>query len=253
MFEEERTVLVVGGAGGIGAAITRRLAGPGIGLVVADLRGDDGEALAASLRAENHACLFRQVDATDEAAIAELFEWVASQTPPLAAAVNVVGADLVPLPPDIADIALADWDRTVRISLTSTFLCMRGEIPLMAAIGGGAIVNVTSLAGLRPAMGASPAYGAAKAGVVMLTQWAAVRHAEDGIRVNCVAPGLTRTETVAARVTSERERELLTTLHAIHRYVEPSEIADAVAWLVGNDAAMVTGHVLPVDGGWAAR
>jgi len=253
MSDGDRAVLVIGGAAGIGAAVARRLAGPGVQLFLADVNAEAGEALAESLRAEGARCAFRQVDATDEASIAGLFGWMASERARLTLAVNVVGADLIRPPRDFASIALADWDRTIAVSLTSTFLCMRGEIPLMAANGGGSIVNVSSLAGLRPAMGASPAYGAAKAGVVMLTRWAAMHYAEQGVRVNCVAPGLTRTETVAALVTPERERELLGSLHAIHRFVEPSEIADAVSWLAGDDAAMVTGHVLPIDGGWAAR
>jgi NAD(P)-dependent dehydrogenase (short-subunit alcohol dehydrogenase family) len=137
------------------------------------------------------------------------------------------------------------------MSLTSAWLGMKYEIPAMLARGGGAIVNMASSAGMSPQTTASPAYAAAKAGVVHLTRYAAKQYAAEGIRVNAVAPGLTLTPTVEAWFSPEAIAEQVSSGQFVERAVSPEEVAAAVVYLCSPAAAMVTGRTLPVSGGVA--
>jgi NAD(P)-dependent dehydrogenase (short-subunit alcohol dehydrogenase family) len=121
--------------------------------------------------------------------------------------------------------------------------------------GGGAIANVTSLAAMLYVGASGAAYAAAKAGVIRLTKFAAVSYADRGVRVNCIAPGVTPTEASnkAGKEMGQMVIDHLLEYQPIKRTIATSEQADALAWLCSNEAAMVTGHVLPIDGGWTAR
>jgi NAD(P)-dependent dehydrogenase (short-subunit alcohol dehydrogenase family) len=130
---------------------------------------------------------------------------------------------------------------------------MRAEIPEMLKRGGGAIVNTASMAGVRFAEAANAAYAAAKAGVIYMTENAAARYSRQGIRVNCVAPGLTHTAVIDKLFTPEQQKQMAAGFHLIERMVEPSEIADAVIFLASERAAMITGVMLPVAGGQQAK
>ncbi len=134
----------------------------------------------------------------------------------------------------------------------STFLCMKHEIVAILAQGGGVIVNTASLAGLRVTPNGSPAYHAAKAGVVHLTRKAAVDYAEQGVRVHVVAPGLTATERLVSRWSPD-ELKTMSSEHPMGRPVTPGEVAAAYVWLCSPEASGATGLVVPVDGGWYAR
>ena len=144
---------------------------------------------------------------------------------------------------------------TQAVSLRSVFLSMKHEIAYMIGHGGGVICNVTSLAGLLHVGPAGAAYAAAKAGVVRLTKFAAVSYADRGIRVNCIAPGVTPTDgyNKAGVELGQMVIDHLLTFQPIKRTIATSEQADAIAFLCSDAAAMITGHVLPVDGGWTAQ
>ena len=138
------------------------------------------------------------------------------------------------------------WDAGLALNLTSTFLCLKHQAPIIAEAGGGAIVNTASAVGQRVMSRSSIFYMAGKAGVIQLTKAAALHFAEKNIRVNCVAPGLTGTALTRLAV-DEIERVLSRNL--IKRAARSEDIADAVLWLCSDEAAMVTGLTINVDGG----
>jgi NAD(P)-dependent dehydrogenase (short-subunit alcohol dehydrogenase family) len=244
---EGKVALVTGGASGIGAATVRALASRGTAVVIADLAADAGEALAAELRAADLAAEFAQLDATSEPQIAALMTHIGDRHGRLDFAHNNVGLGETGV--TIETTTLERWDWTLDLSLKSTWLCMKYEIPLMRAGGGGSIINTASMAGVRVSFTASPAYSAAKAAVIHLTAYAAAAYAKENIRVNCISPGLTATPQIASMLSPELQREIAAELQLIDRAVTPEEIAAAVIFLCSKGGAMLTGENLKVCGG----
>ena len=146
-----------------------------------------------------------------------------------------------------------EWDRVTSINLKGVWLCMKAEIPQMLKQGGGAIVNTASVAGLVGIRGTA-AYIASKHGVTGLTKAAALEYAAQGIRVNSVCPGYIHTPLVQGIFdTVEGYEDQVKSRHPVGRLGEPSEIAEAVLWLSSDAASFVTGHNMPVDGGYVAQ
>jgi NAD(P)-dependent dehydrogenase (short-subunit alcohol dehydrogenase family) len=150
-------------------------------------------------------------------------------------------------------LALEDWNRTITVNLTGTFLMCQAALEPLLATGDGAIVNIASVAGLR-AVPYNAAYCASKGGVVMLTKALAVEFGHQGLRVNCVCPGSVDTAFLdVMRVPADADFSLFTRAGAvIQRKSEPDEIAGVVAFLASADAAMITGAAYVVDGGATA-
>lgn len=162
----------------------------------------------------------------------------------LDAAVNNAGLGAPPAP--LAKIDTAAFDRAMSVTLRGTFFGMHAQLDHFAEVGKGNIVNIISIGGLQATKNLSP-YIAAKHGVVGLTETAALDYAEQGIRINGVAPGPIKTAALATlpeKMLKEQED-----LVPLHRLGEPAEIAAAVSWLLSDEASFVTGVVLPVDGG----
>jgi NAD(P)-dependent dehydrogenase (short-subunit alcohol dehydrogenase family) len=247
-----KVALVTGGASGIGAATVEAFAQEGAAVVIADINDAAGEAYADRLRAEGRQAVYIHVDVTRSDEVAELVERTVASFGELHCAANIAGGMTGGDSPrnSVHGTEERAWDGTIDLNLRSTWLCLKYEITHMLEHGGGAIVNTASLAGMVVARVASPAYSVAKAGIIHLTRMAAIAYAEQGIRVNCIAPGLTETP-AALRLLSDEQRA--PRMHAIPRMVKPEEQASAILWLCSDAAAMVTGHTLPVDGGWAAR
>jgi NAD(P)-dependent dehydrogenase (short-subunit alcohol dehydrogenase family) len=252
----DKVVLVTAGASGIGAATVESFAREGARLMVSDINSAAGETLVERLRVDGVDARFLRADATIERDVERLIRTTVETYGALHVAANVVGdVHSEAAGPEFHQQSLLGWEATLAVSLRSTFLSMKHEIAHMIENGGGVICNVTSLAGLLHVPESGAAYAAAKAGVIRLTKFAAVNYAARGVRVNCIAPGVTPTPAYykagpeGARLLIERMLEG----HAIKRVIEPSEQAAAILWLCSGDAAMVTGHVLPVDGGWTAR
>ena len=247
--------VVIGAAGGIGSATSQLFGAEGAHVVLADVDDVAGHALAEAMRADGMSAEHHHCDATREEDVAALFGAIEQRHGNLHFAVNLVGGSSEH---DQREVELHEqapnaWDRTIALSLGSAFLCLRYEISAMLRSSGGAIVNVSSMAALHVTMSATPAYSAAKAGLLQLTRYAAVGYASRGIRVNAVAPALTASPgAIAALGLDGIEREVAA-VQCIPRAAVPADQAAAIVWLCSDAAAMVTGHTLPVDGGWNAR
>jgi NAD(P)-dependent dehydrogenase (short-subunit alcohol dehydrogenase family) len=251
-----KVALVTAGAAGIGGATAEAFARAGAKVMIADINEAVGEAKAEKLRSEGAQVSFIRIDATREEDIERAVRTTVEKFGGLHIAANIVGdAHREASGPEFHLQSLESWSHTVAVSMTSVFLSMKHEIAHMIAHGGGAICNVTSLSAVSHVPDAGIAYGSAKAGVIRMTKFAAVNYAERGVRVNCIAPGTTPTEAYykAGPEWAEQVINRLIESHAIKRAIAPSEQADAILFLCSDTAAMITGHMLPVDGGWTAR
>ncbi|MBA1148313.1 SDR family oxidoreductase [Ectothiorhodospiraceae bacterium WFHF3C12] len=243
------TILVTGAGGGIGAATGRLAAQRGAWVVLTDVN-DAGETTAASIRDAGGTAVFRRLDVTDAEAVAGLVAEIADEYGRLDAAVNNAGVDHPHA--RLADVPAAEWERVHDVNLRGVWHCMVPELRQMKAQGRGAIVNVASVAGL---VGAERfgVYAASKHGVVGLTRSAAADYARHGIRVNCVCPGVIRTEMFERSLRAEpRLEESLSAKHPTRRLGLPEEVAEAILWLCSDGASFVHGHALAVDGGFTA-
>lgn len=251
-----KVALVTAGADGIGAATARAFASEGAAVVLADINDELGEERAEALRAEGWSARYVHADATDEAQVEAAVRYAVEQFGGLHLAANVVG-DAHPdsAGPDLHTQPVEAFDHTIAMCLRSTFICLKHEIAHMVENGGGAICNVTSLAGMIHNGFGGAGYGSGKAGVIRLTKFAAVSYADRGIRVNCIAPGVTPTRAYYkfgddyAKVLIEEQVKF----QPIKRAISCDEQAAGIVWLCSDEAAMVTGHVLPIDGGWTAQ
>jgi NAD(P)-dependent dehydrogenase (short-subunit alcohol dehydrogenase family) len=245
-----RHAVVTGAASGLGRAVAATLAGVGARISVLDINADGAASTVARIREAGGTADFVSCDVADGAAIAAAFERVAASGP---ADILVNNAGVNPRVPSL-EITDEVWARTLAINLTGYFLCARRFAEQLIATGGrGAVVNVSSIGGSTSLGRGNFCYGVSKGGVEQMTRELAVAWAPAGIRVNAVAPGQIATDGLLA--VSERpsaEGRLMDTFLRgipLGRLVEPSEVAAAVAFLVSGAAAMITGVVLPVDGG----
>jgi NAD(P)-dependent dehydrogenase (short-subunit alcohol dehydrogenase family) len=251
-----KVALVTAAAAGIGAATAEAFARQGAKVMLADIDRERGESVAASIRSQGYEARFEYADATREADVEALVAKTVQTFGALHLAANIVG-DAHPNASgsEFHLQSLESWEHTLAVSLRSTFLCLKHEIQHMIQHGGGAITNVTSLAGMLHVPESGAAYAAAKAGVIRLTRFAAVTYAARAVRVNCIAPGVTPTEAYnkAGPEVGRMIIERLLPNQPLTRPIATGEQAEAILWLCSDSAAMVTGHVLPVDGGWTAR
>lgn len=238
-----QAALITGAAAGIGraSALAFAAAGASVALVNIDGKGLAGTAAAARARGARAEVLV--ADVTDLAAVTKAVDRAVELFGGLQAAHNNAGVPGPYVPLD--EYGEEDFLRVLQVNLAGVWRCMRAEIGHMRAQGSGAIVNTSSMLGAA-AMPANGAYVAAKHGVHGLTRAAAVELGGTGIRVNAVAPGVTRTG-----MTSAVSDELLTAV-PLGRIAEPEEIAAAVVWLCSAEASYITGSVLVADGGWLA-
>ena len=241
--------LVTGGGRGIGQATARLLAARGSEVVVADVDAPAAEATAAEIGAS--AASFA-VDVADAASVEAMVAFAVERFGALDWACNIAG--IAPQPKPFVDHLYADWQRTIDVNLSGVFFCMQSELRQMIAQGrGGAIVNMSSGAGVVPAPG-QPQYTAAKHGVLGLTKQAAQEYAAVGIRVNAVLPGQTETGPMRAYLDGMPDggEKMLRRL-PMKRMATPLEVAQAVVWLCSDEASYVNGDSLVVDGGMITR
>lgn len=236
----QQVSVVVGGASGIGAATARVLAATGHRVVVADLDGAAAAAHAADLGPDHRGTA---VDVTDEASVAALFDSVVAEEGALHGVVNCAGVSTLAR---VVDHDVAEWRRVVDVCLTGSFLVLKHAGRRVA--DGGSLVSLTSLNARQPGTGLA-AYCAAKAGLVALTEVAALELAHRQVRVNAVAPGLVVTPLTAPAMDIAGIREEYLENTPLGRSGEPGEIAAAIRFLLSADAAWITGETLDINGG----
>jgi NAD(P)-dependent dehydrogenase (short-subunit alcohol dehydrogenase family) len=242
-----RVALVTGAARSIGASCARTLARSGARVAVTDLDADGAERVAAGIREAGGEAIALGLDVSSSAAVDAAVAEVVDRLGGLHIGVNNAGVTSEGAPTgDLTDDA---WRRILAVNLDGVFFCTRAEIAAMRRGGGGSIVNMASiLAGA--AFRNHVAYTASKHAVVGLTRGAAVDHAEDGIRVNAVAPGFIRTplnDVLPPETISAVERA-----HPLGRMGEVEEVAELVAWLASDASSFATASLYHVDGGYLA-
>ena len=241
--ERREVVFIVGGHGGIGTALSRRLAARGATIVLAGRDGTAVRSAVETLRCDQaHAVT---LDARDFDATERELKDAAERHGALTAVVNLAGSILLK-PAHLT--SAADWADVVATNLSTAFAVVRGGASLMSRSGGGSIV-VMSSAAARIGLSNHDAIAAAKAGVIGLALASAATYAPRNVRINVVAPGLVRTKLSARIVENEASRKTSEAMHPLGRVGEPDDVGSLLAWLVDPQVAWITGQVFGVDGG----
>ena len=244
---DSAVAVVTGGAAGLGEAIARRLSADGFTVIIADLDGNRAEDVATEISARGGQASGRQVDVSAAESVAALFEWLTYDLGRCDVLVNNAG---VASTARLAEVELERWNSTIAINVTGALLTTQHAIPLMKKANRGRVVNISSISGVRASAGRM-AYGTSKAAIIGLTRQLAIELAADNITVNSVAPGPVDTATARA-VHTELTRQSYLRLIPMKRYGRPEEVAAAVSFLCSEDASYITGHTIPVDGGYLA-
>lgn len=251
---EGRVALVTGGSSGLGEATALKFAGAGAKVVIAARRVDQSEAVVRQIADQGGEAHFVQADVSRAADAEHMVRETVKKFGRLDCAVNNAGISGPRYTP-LADVTEEQWDQVMNVNLKGVWLCMKHEIPAMLASGGGAIVNIASIYGLKPADSGHVPYGASKHGVIGLTTGAAVDYGQMSIRINAVAPGFTHSEMVDVNRprAAESYRRLVARHSGMNRLGNAAETANAIAWLCSSEASYVNGAVLTVDGGGSGR
>lgn len=243
-----RVAVITGAARGIGLETAQLFAAAGARVVLLDLDAAAAYEAAAAIGAQASA---RRMDVASEQEVTEAFDAIAAAHGRIDVLVNNAG---IALRRPTAELPLADWQRVLDVNLTGTFLCAKAAAPHMLRQGSGAIVNVASIMGLSGG-GLYPniSYQATKGAVVNMTRALAVEWARSGIRVNAVAPTWVDTDFIAPLKGNPELMAEIARVTPLGRLAQPEEVANAILFLASPAAAMVTGHVLAVDGGFLAQ
>jgi 3-oxoacyl-[acyl-carrier protein] reductase len=239
--------VITGGAAGIGEAIDRRLSADGFAVVIAELDGNRAEEIAKEISAQGGQAAGKHLDVSATQSVATLFEWLTDDLGRCDVLVNNAG---IATTAAISELPLERWNSTIAVNVTGALVMTQHALPLMKKGGWGRIVNISSISGVRASAGRI-AYGTSKAAIIGLTRQLAIELALDNITVNSVAPGPVDTATARA-IHTELTRQNYVRLIPMKRFGRPEEIAAAVSFLCSEDASYITGHTIPVDGGYLA-
>jgi len=246
---ENRVILVTGGASGIGRATALACAREGAKIVVSDVNAALGEETVSLIQTQGGGALFVACDVSKSADVRDLIAEIKASYGRLDGAFNNAGVGGVMRLTHEQDEA--DWDALMGVNLKGVWLSLKYEIPLLLETGGGAIVNMASVAGLQGFANAI-AYSASKHGVIGVTRTAALEYAARGIRVNAVCPGFTDTPMVRDMVQYFPQTQRMVTGNPMRRMGEPNEIAEVVVWLLSDKSSFMTGQAVAIDGGLTA-
>lgn len=246
---EGRVAIATAAGAGIGEAIALEWSRGGGAIVVSDLNGDAATTVASRILEDGGAAVGMASDATDPDAAAALVEACLVAFGQVDTLFNVAGANL---PKRVDEMNDVEWYRVLDINLTSVYRCSKYAIPELRRAGGGAIVNISSTAGVL-AENRCAAYSASKSGVLQLTRNMAMDYARDGIRVNAVCPGSTATPRIQALMELHPGHDsIMDSLCPMKRFARADEIAKPAVFLASDDASYITGATLVVDGGLTA-
>ncbi|TLX55545.1 short chain dehydrogenase [Stutzerimonas nosocomialis] len=245
-----KVALVTGGAAGIGRATAQAFAQQGVQVVVADLDLPGGQACVEAIRAAGGQATFVRCDVTREADVKAMIEQTLASYGRLDYAFNNAGIEIEK--GRLAEGSETEFDAIMGVNVKGVWLCMKYQLPVMLAQGGGAIVNTASVAGL----GAAPKmsiYAASKHAVIGLTKSAAIEYAKKQIRVNAVCPAVIDTDMFRRAYEADpRKAEFAAAMHPVGRIGKVEEVAGAVLYLCSDGAAFTTGQALAIDGGATA-
>jgi len=247
----QKVALVMGGGAGTGRATALAFAREGAHVVVADINENGARKTLGLLEAAGGRGLAIRADMARAADVQAVVDAARVTFGGLHWASNNA-ARAVPNKP-LTEITEEEWDACMAVTLRGVWLCLKYQLPLIEASGGGAVVNIASVSGIRGEPFQS-AYAAAKGGVLTLSRAAATEYARRGVRVNTVCPGGIRTGGMDFYLKSMPElRQKVLDVAAMGRLAEPGEVADAVVFLCSDRASFITGHDLVVDGGTLVR
>ena len=248
---QQHVALITGGATGIGKETAKILAMQGVRIVLTGRRADVGAAAVEELRQLGGEATFVAADVGDEADVRRMVEVAVSTYGGLDMAVNNAGIANETAP--LGDSDTANFEAMLRTNVLGVYLSMKYQIRQMLEQGGGAIVNLASIAGLNGIPYAGP-YAATKHAVVGLTKSGALDYATRNVRINAVAPGAIATDLIAQQITlGQYDATTIAAMHPMARMGRPEEIARGIVWLLSDEASFVTGHVLNIDGGFQAK
>ncbi|MEQ8481548.1 MAG: glucose 1-dehydrogenase [Hoeflea sp.] len=250
-----KTALVTGSGAGIGRAAALEFARQGAKVIVSDINAEGGEETVKMIREDGGHAAFRKADVSKAADVDALISSVVEEFGRIDCAVNNAGIEgqIVPL----MDQPEANYDAIMAVNAKGTFLCLQAEIRHMLEAGGGAIVNLSSVAGLIGFPGLSP-YVASKHAVIGMTKNAALEYGKAGVRVNAVCPGGIDTRMLdsladQASAGAQSSSQMMDPLHPLGRIGTPQEVANLIVWLCSGQASFMLGAIVPVDGGFVAQ
>jgi NAD(P)-dependent dehydrogenase (short-subunit alcohol dehydrogenase family) len=245
---ENKVAIITGAASGIGKAAAVLYAREGASVVISDIDEKNGNAVVAEVKKSGGEATFVRTDSSDPEANKNLVDQTLKKYGQLDIAVNNAGIG-GPLAVT-GEYPIDGWQNVININLSGVFYGMRYQIPAMSPRGG-SIVNVASILGMAGTK-FSPAYVAAKHGVLGLTKTAALEYADKKIRINSIGPGYIKTPLITNSL-DEATIKSLVTLHPIGRLGESEEVAELILWLGSDKSSFVTGSYYPVDGGYLAQ
>ena len=251
---EGKTIIVTGGAHGIGRATAQRLAEEGAAVAITDVDDESGEAAAESISKNGGTAQYWSLDVTDEAAVDSVFDDVAETLGGIDVLVNNAGISGTDKPTH--ELTKEEWDEVIDVNVNGVFYCTKHAIPHMQDAGGGSIINLSSIYGIIGAEDIPP-YHASKGAVRTMTKTDALHYADDNIRVNSVHPGFIWTPLVEEFLSRngdvEEGRKQLDELHPIGHVGEPEDIANGILFLASDESKFMTGSELVIDGGYTAQ
>ena len=246
-----QTIALITGAGhGIGRATALHLAREGAAIAVIDLEAAAAAETVSLVQGLGGRGISAKADITDMTELVAAVDACETALGPISLLVNNAAFTDAG---DLGGMALDDWHREIDVNLNGNYHCLRVLLPRMQLRGGGVIINIASVNGVR--YFGNPAYSAAKAGLINLTQSVASEYGRQGIRCNAVLPGSVRTDNVSWQIRQQKDPQIFQKLarwYPLGRVAEPEDVAKAVSFLASDDASYITGVALPVDGGLLA-
>lgn len=242
-----KVALVTGAAKGQGEGVATTFAAEGARVMLCDVLDDRGAAVVEAIRDGGGHAAYSRCDVSDERAVADVVE----RTVAVFGGIDILynNAAIISYGAKVADMDVAQWDRTLAVNLRGPFLCAKFALPHLIARGGGVILNVSSHGAVQASPVGVADYGAAKGGLVSLTYYLASEYGRDGVRANCLMPGPIPTDLNAPFLGNPEGRQMTEMFIPLGRVGEIADMARAAVFLASDEAKWITGAVLRVDGG----